>query len=512
MKLYLSLRRYVHLTVLALLAASLAVAVNVSGASAANPKALINGDTVSGGSGSPEATAATALGFDVTVVDGATWGTMTAAQFAAYQVLIAGDPDCGDVAESFKANEAVWAPVVMGKAVHSAPGNRVLIGTDPVFHRGSNPGADRLISDGIAFAGAQPGRTGLYFDSSCDESGSVAPMMAALSAGTGTWTEDDDPPCGGDVAKIASNPKFDSLTTADLAGWSCSVHTAYPTFASDWSPLAIATDTTSHPTCGTDTTSSPPRDACGEAYILVAGAGVAVSSPDITLTPATGSDPVGGSHTVTATLSHSGTPIVGQKVTFTVTGVNAGAVGVCSPVTCITDSAGKVTFTYSDTNGAGSDTILAEFTSGGTTQQASATEEWTTGSPGAGSGGSAEGQGTTHCRVPGSARGSRCWSFSFRVADSGSGAGGSATVRTPKCRFVSTTVTSVAVSGNVADFTTTGKWCGHKGRRLVAHVVDGTPDQVRFQIYRKSHLLAQTDKAVQPPGYVTVTPFGPATS
>lgn len=353
----------------------------VPAASAATPKALINADTVSGGSSSAEALIATSLGFSVDVVDGPSWLAMTQAQFAGYQLLIAGDPTCGVIADSFSSNESTWAPVVMGTAVRTAPGNRILIGTDPVFHSGGVGPRAKLISSGLDFAGAQPGRTGLYFDSTC--LGAVpdqaATMMAQLSTGTGAWTEDETPPCGGNVAKIASNAKFDALTTSDLEGWGCSVHDSFPTFASDWSALAVATDTTSHPTCGTDITVTPPVDACGEAYVLVAGSGIVVTAPDINLTPATGSDPAGGTHTVTASVTSSGAPVSGQLVTFTVTGQNNGVTGTCAPVSCVTTASGTVSFTYPDTFGAGTDTILASFTSGGTTQQASASEIWTTG-------------------------------------------------------------------------------------------------------------------------------------
>jgi hypothetical protein len=270
----------------------------------------------------------------------------------------------------------------MGKAVNTQPGNRVLVGTDPVLHSGGVGDRAKVISDGIDFAGAQPGRTGLYFDTTCGgnylgQTGLAASMMGQLSSGSGTWTEDDTPPCGGNVAKIASTPKFDSLTTADLAGWSCSVHESFPTFASDWTPLAVATDTTSHPTCGTDTTVTPPVDACGEAYVLIAGSGIVVVAPDIALAPATGSDPAGGSHTLMATVTQAGSAVAGQLVTFTVTGQNNGVTGTCSPATCLTDGNGHVSFTYNDANGVGTDTILAAFTTGGSTQQTSATQTWT---------------------------------------------------------------------------------------------------------------------------------------
>jgi hypothetical protein len=342
--------------------------------------ALINDDTVSGGSFSLEATKAVALGFTVTDVSGATWDTMTAAQFASYQVLIAGDPTCGPVATSFTSNAAVWAPVVMGTSVNTQPGNRVLIGTDPIFH-GRVP--DSLVKNGIAFAGNIVGRTGLYFDATCDgynPNPAVVPTLEMLSAGSGAWTEDLVPPCGGNVSLIASNPAFSTLTTADLQGWGCSVHESFPTFRSDWSPLAVATDTVSHPTCGTDPNTG--LTACGEAYILIAGAGTVVTSNAIHVTPATATNPAGPthSHTVTACVSSgpncTGTPTVGQLVVFTITGQNAGVVGTCVPASCMTDATGHVTFTYFDLNGAGTDTIIASFTAGGTTQSATASKVW----------------------------------------------------------------------------------------------------------------------------------------
>ena len=351
-------------------------------ASAASFRALINSDTVSGGASSAEASIATANGFSVDVVDGATWDAMTQTQFAQYQVLIAGDPNCGAIADSLVSNESTWAPVVMGTAVNTQPGNRVLVGTDPVLHSAGTGPRSTVISDGIDFAGAQPGRTGIYLDSSCGgnyygQAGLAATMMSQLSSGSGTWTEDDNPPCGGNVAKIASTPKFDSLTTSDLEGWGCSVHESFPTFASDWSALAVATDTDSHPTCGTDNTVSPPVTACGEAYVLIAGSGIVVVAPNITVTPATGTDPAGTSHTVTANVTQSGSPVSGQLVTFTVTGQNNGATGTCAPVSCVTDGSGNVSFTYTDGAGAGDDTILASFADAtGTTQQASAAEHW----------------------------------------------------------------------------------------------------------------------------------------
>jgi len=200
-------------------------------------------------------------------------------------------------------------------------------------------------------------------------------LLNSLSSTGAGFTEDNSPPCGGSVQLIASNPVFATLTDANIQGGNCSDHITFPTYPTDWQPPAVATDTSSHPTCGTDPNTG--TTACGEAYVLVAGQGIVVTAPDLSLTPATGSDPAGGTHTVTATVTQLGTPVSGQTVSFQVTGQNAGVSGTCAPASCQTDATGKVTFTYPDTNGAGTDTINASVTIGGTTEHATATETWT---------------------------------------------------------------------------------------------------------------------------------------
>lgn len=85
----------------------------------------------------------------------------------------------------------------------------------------------------------------------------------------------------------------------------------------------------------------------------------------ITLTPPSAINMVGGTHTVTATLTDLlGNPQPGIKVTFRIiAGPNAGAVGACSPnADCTTDANGQVNSTYSDAGGAGTDQIKACFT------------------------------------------------------------------------------------------------------------------------------------------------------
>ncbi len=389
-----------------------------------------DGITRDGNPVSLEQWAAENAGFTVTVRSGAEWEAMSAAEFAHYQVLIVGDPICGSTAPSAVNSALTWTPVVMGEAGGSlTAGNRVLIGTDPEFHynyggggatprEAGNPqtaGAEHLVQDGITYAGGAVGATGVYFDTSCSdlpEPGFVTAMHRVHSAlatplvqeelegpdgrdvtevldhltvtGPGHWTEDTGPPCGGSVQQIASNPAFDSgptkLLDEDIQGWGCSDHVTFPGFPSDWNALAVATDTASHPTCGTDPDTS--EQACGEAYVLLAGQGIVARATDLVLSPATSSDHAGGTHTLTATVTDEEMPVAGSVVTFSVTGRNAGAEGMCvtgegaADPNCETDANGVVRFTYGDGHGAGTDTIVASVKIGESTEQATAFQEW----------------------------------------------------------------------------------------------------------------------------------------
>jgi hypothetical protein len=362
---------------------------SVAGATSVANTALINGDSVTNNNGimkgetpiSLEQFAAENKGFTVTVVSGTEWEAMTAAQFASYQVLIVGDPQCSSTPNSVNANASTWAPVVMGTSVNTIVGNRTLAGIDPEFHyaaggglaQPTNPldpttsGAEQLVADGIAFAGAVPGATGVYYDTSCSDPGTdIATLDQLTATGAGHWTT-AHPPCDAAVKQIATNSAFATLTDAMIEGWGCSAHVAFPTYPTDWNALAVVIPAQgvieTEPTCGLDP--STKEIACGQPYVLLAGQGVVVES-ELQLTPKDGSDPVGGEHTVTATLTEQKTkPVTGAVVSFAVTEQNSGVTGVCTTgagapaPTCATDEAGVVKFTYKDVNGAGKDTINA---------------------------------------------------------------------------------------------------------------------------------------------------------
>ena len=354
---------------------------NTTRTEAATPKALINTYSVSGGASSQEALAATAAGFAVTVVSDATWASMTAADFGQYDVLIIGDPNCGaPIAPGLHSSRGAWGRVVLGHAGgRTAAGNRIVIGTDPVLHGATATNArGSIIRTGIAFAGLQPGRTGIYLDTSCSfHYGSMSQtlaILAAMSEGSGAWTN-GPAPCGGSVSLIASHPSFTTLSTSSLQGWGCSVHEAFPTYPTDFSPLAVATDTATRPACGVDPGTG--ASACGQPYILISGSGIVVASGSISLSPLDATNPVDTNHTVTAHVTSGGAPLAGQVVTFTVTGQNAGAAGTCVPVGCTTDANGDVSFTYHGGLVAGDDTIKASFRdAAGSLQAATAAKHW----------------------------------------------------------------------------------------------------------------------------------------
>jgi hypothetical protein len=409
----------------AAIAAIVVVALPASGASTSNPKtALIDGQSVTTDDGitneakepiSLEQYAAEQAGYKVTVVSNTEWEAMSAEEFAKYQLLIVGDPICNETASSAIENAATWAPVVMGTSgLNPLVGNRAVVGTDPEFHyadgaggaQPTNPdepntaGAEHLVQDGITYAGGVEGATGVYFDTSCSDpdatpegeppvaGGDLTVLERLTAAGPGQWSENaEDVPCGGEVRQIAENPVFDAgttkLTDSNIEGWSCSVHIAFPHFPPDWNALAVAIDTPSLPTCGVDPESK--EEVCGQAYVLVAGAGIVAEAPNLTLEPKSGTNHEGESHTVTATVVRAGAPVPNAAIDFLVTGLNSGVTGTCTTSTgapdpgCETDETGVVRFTYTDTKGTGEDTINASVTLAGSTQHATATETWIAG-------------------------------------------------------------------------------------------------------------------------------------
>jgi hypothetical protein len=112
--------------------------------------------------------------------------------------------------------------------------------------------------------------------------------------------------------------------------------------------------------------------------VLALGAAVTLQGntigvEDISLAPASSANPVGAQHTVTATVTGTGYPVVGRIVTFkVVSGPNAGLTS-----TVMTDINGQASFTYTS-GSTGTDTIEASFenSQGATVTSNQVTKTW----------------------------------------------------------------------------------------------------------------------------------------
>jgi hypothetical protein len=167
------------------------------------------------------------------VVNGATWASMTAAQFDSYDAIVLGDPTCsGSVAFSAGpavANAAVWSSVV--------DGNVIIIGTDETYHQ--SQGGALLMEKTAAFAVAEAGKTGAYVSLSCYYHDTAPMTPVPLLAGFGTFTV-AGVGCFNDAHIVATHPALAGLTDATLSNWSCSVHEAFDSWPVSFEVLAIA--------------------------------------------------------------------------------------------------------------------------------------------------------------------------------------------------------------------------------------------------------------------------------
>ena len=277
---------------------------------------------------------------------------MTTADFAQYSVLIVGDPTCKALAPSVTSNRATWTSAVMATAGgNTVVGNRVVWGSAPVYHRSAHPGADKGISDGIAFAAAlapDTGHaTGVYFDASCDASylrpnSDLVDTLNMLSLGTARpWTEDPRPACGTSVSFVGAAPQFSDITTSDFAGWQLlgagvvsDIRDRLRTRSQSATDSLVRGDMRHrHHYAGDDVRRGVlPR---GRARADVHGRRDLGQPADRDESDQHHAHDHGHGHA-----SAEG-PLVGQLVSFTVSGANAGASGTCVPVDCKADSAGK---------------------------------------------------------------------------------------------------------------------------------------------------------------------------
>ncbi len=307
---------------------------------------LIYGPSVTGSPSKEELQAAIA-GLDVVVATMAQWSGMTQANYQTYRALVFGDPSCSgsvSVVAGAEANRTTWSPAVTG--------NVIVIGTDPVVH--FTLGGSNLIARGICFAASDAAKTGAYVDLSCYY-GSVpsgSPVVVPLLDQFGTF-KTYATPCDNGVHRVANGTCLSTvvgslppLTDAVLGPWHCSSHEGFTVWPPTFDVFAIVTGVAST-YVATDGTSGLP-------YILTRGTTVV---SNIHLSPTGVTNPVGTTHTVTATIVP--TPPLNTPVTFTVlSGPNAGPL----PPPVPTNSAGQASKTYTDSGGAGTDFIVAKYT------------------------------------------------------------------------------------------------------------------------------------------------------
>jgi hypothetical protein len=232
-------------------------------------------------------------------------------------------------------------------------GNVILLGAKVAFHAGSHSGAEQLIKDGIGFAAARAGTTGMYVDLNAYYANAApntrVPLLDAFGRGAFTVSSI----FATDSAHVvATGPNFGGLTDANLSSWARTAEEQFNSFAPGFVPLVV-NQRIGSPFLASDGTHSDP-------YVLVRGVGVSPVQARLTLASATASAPVGSpeTFTATATLSTPGspTPLAKKTVVFGVlSGPDAGLTG-----TGVTDAKGNATFTFAG-EAIGTDTVVAWF-------------------------------------------------------------------------------------------------------------------------------------------------------
>lgn len=217
----------------------------VSGTTVTN-KVLILSTTVYGGLSSQEAIAAQNLGMQVDVVTSTTWSTKTAADFASYRALILGDARCASLSaiNAAIANRNVWGPLI--------DGNVIVVGTAPVLHTGTSTLPGPLTRDAVAFALAQPDKTGAYINLSCYYAAVPTPTLPPgqlinVLDQFGTFSALRPSGCYNSAHIVANLLSSPSITDANLSNWgsgtSCSAKEVFDTFPSaDFAPVVIQRD------------------------------------------------------------------------------------------------------------------------------------------------------------------------------------------------------------------------------------------------------------------------------
>lgn len=187
-----------------------------------------------------EETIARALGHSVVVADAPAWLGLTAAEFAAFDAIIFGDPKCEVVGspgttllEPANANKAVWSPAITGPTI--------ITGTTPQFYQ-FNPNLEdrQLIANGIEFAASGPG-TGLYASLSCYYLMAPSNTPVDFLSPIGDFRVGGREGCTDPVTIVdPTHPAMLGLTTLGQPDWGCASQELITSFPTSLGPLATA--------------------------------------------------------------------------------------------------------------------------------------------------------------------------------------------------------------------------------------------------------------------------------
>ena len=197
---------------------------------------LIFGPTLDGDHPGNERAIAEEAGYDVTVASKSKWSGMSTSDFAAYDALVFGDPNCEETPEPLSAavaNRATWSAAIAGPTI--------VVGMDVVFHAGER-GATALTRNAIAFAASGSG-TGLYVNLSCYyfRLGPSSTVELLLEFGEFDVRAQGEgvPGCPDRIEVTApAHPAMAGLTSDSLSNWGCSAHELFNSYPDGFEELA----------------------------------------------------------------------------------------------------------------------------------------------------------------------------------------------------------------------------------------------------------------------------------
>jgi hypothetical protein len=228
------------ITTAALIGALLSVAPTPP-ASARIPRILFYGPSLTDEKPLNEAKIAQLAGYEVRVADEAKWRSLTTDDFASYDAIVVGDPNCGsdydagDYLAPVLETRDTWAPAVTGPAI--------AVGSDPMFHQ-RREGAVDLTRNAIDYA-VSGASTGMYVSLSCYFSGVRGGTALKIFNGFGDFEVRGQgrrpfPGCPDDLriaAGAVDHPAMEGLTHELLSNWHCSAHEGFDAYPEDWAKL-----------------------------------------------------------------------------------------------------------------------------------------------------------------------------------------------------------------------------------------------------------------------------------